>query len=340
MILALGFFFASFIAPLLLFVLAQFLIALARNSPKYRSDKLCVAGFSFVLALCIVSAPAGLLMESSYSKPVFTPDLGAAPSVSTLTGNLSDVSVYPDGDILVDGAMVLRNVTVTMADGAQLWISSSGELSMERCTLSSNGTFKFRVLGNLAMENCTVADMWGGVHWPREWGGIEVYGGNASIRNTTINQALSRAIMVWGVRAEIINCTIINPEHEGIILLESSSIIKGNSISGAETGILVWDSTGVEITGNILSGNDDGVCLTSSDASITGNEIADTSGTDVCYDGASHASISNNTYRSNSYNEGSCGDSDLSFCALVGVIESVVVMAVLIYQGKRLKGAK
>jgi parallel beta-helix repeat protein len=340
MILALGFFFASLITPLLLFVLAQFLIALAKNSPKYRSDKLCVAGFSFVLALCIVSAPAGLLMESSYSKPVFAPDMGAAPSVSTLTGNLSDASVYPDGDILVDGAMVLRNVTVTMADGAQLWVSSSGELRMERCTLSSNGTFKFRVLGNLAMENCSVADLWGVIHWPKEYGGIEIYGGNASILNSTITDALSRAIMVSGARAEIINCTIINPEQEGIILLESSSVIKGNNISGAETGILVWESTGVEITGNTLSSNDDGVLLTSSDANITGNVITDTASTGVGYDGASHASISNNTYRGNGYDAGSSGDSDLSFCALVGVVESVVVMAVLIYQGKRLKSTR
>jgi len=330
--------FAGASAPMMLLLFAQYPLNLARNSEKFRSDRLFVPGFSAILIFCMISSPIAFYYISDMPGPTFDPDPGASPSFSALPmGNYSDMVIHPQGDILVDDALSLRNVTLVMRDEAQIWVMGTGELRIHDSFIMSNGTFKFRSFGQLLLNNTTITNLWGYVTWPIERGGIEVYGGNATIADSIITGGATRGLMVSGTGASITNCTITGFTYEGVVLVNSPSVMWGNTISGSETGILVWNSTGVIIEENIFSGNEWGISLVASEATINNNTFMDNDWAGIDYDAYSNPTFSNNTFRNNADDILASEDSSMLMCGVIAIIESVIVMGILIYQSKKLR---
>ncbi|MBA3044593.1 MAG: right-handed parallel beta-helix repeat-containing protein [Candidatus Thermoplasmatota archaeon] len=326
------------IFPIFLLMVAQLPLKLAKHSEKFRSDRLFIPGFSAILIFCMISSPIAFILFSNEGEPTLNPDPGAPPSFSVLPmRNYSDTTLHPTGDILVDNALFLENVTLVMEDNAQIWVTESGELRIHGSILRSNGTFKFRSFGILELNNTSITNLWGYVYWPTESGGIEVFGGNAIITNTTITGSASRSLMISDCRALIANCTISNTEWEGIVLVNSPSVIRGNTIQGTETGILVWDSTGVMIEENTFSNNSVGVSLTSSEATIRNNTFIDNSDSGIDYDTVSTPTISNNTFQNNFLDTSEFEDFPMLICGIIVIVESIIVMGILMYQSKKLK---
>ena len=331
---------AAVLIPIMTALIAQPLLYMAKNMPKFRTRSLSMAsiGTIFVASALIMAVNAGSLFNLN---PTFDPDPGPAPASSALSsGNYSDMKIYPQGDVFISsGALNLVNVTMVLEDGHQIWIDPGGTLYAERCIFESNGSFMFRVLGTMQLIESEVYNLEGHIDWskvPEEYGGIEIYSGNATIINCTIAGGNTRGIMVSNTYAYIGGNNISGFQYEGIVLVNASANIHKNELSGMEDGIYIQECNDIVISDNYIHDSAYGIDIVASNAIIENNNIS-VSDIAIVYDEGSEPVMNNNTLRADYIDVNVYVEPEVEFCITGIIIVFIVIFAILFYQNRKLR---
>lgn len=337
-----GIFFALWFGPLvyppILIMATQLTASVAKGLPTFRSERLWMGGLVGMIALSLALSPVGFISFNGLYPPDYAPDPRAVPASTTLAmGTYSNTTLAPVGDVLVEGVLVLDNVTLNMADGAQIWIAENGTLVTDGCTLRSEGSYKFRSFGCLCLNGSEISNLLSEIYWPNEWGGIEIYDGRAEIANCTIGATTTRAVMAYRAELTLANCTIITTGYEGIVLMESQATITDCDIAGSETGIMILNSAGVTVQNNIFKDNEDSIIMEDSEVRVQDNTFTDIEWSGITYDAASVLEQSNNSF-TNVGTRTSYSSTDMpgEICFIPLIIEAVVAIGILWYINTRL----
>jgi parallel beta-helix repeat protein len=170
--------------------------------------------------------------------------------------------------------------------------------------------YKFKVYGNMTIENSDVSYMWGlrpsrltGVFI----GGIEIHSDNVIINKSHVFNGEGYGISCYQASPIITNSIIShNTNATGIYLKSSGGLIAYNNITSNRDGIWCYDSSSSTITHNSITSHVDvGIALSVSNAIVTNNYIAnngligDSDGIHI--DDSSNPYIANNTVLNNCY---------------------------------------
>jgi parallel beta-helix repeat protein len=169
--------------------------------------------------------------------------------------------------------------------------------------------YKFKVYGNMTIENSDVSYMWGlrpSRLTPVFIGGIEIHSDNVTINKSHVFNSEGYGISCYQASPIITNSIIShNTNATGIYLKSSGGLIAYNNITSNEYGIRCHDSSSPTITHNSITSNVyDGISLSESHATVTNNYISNNGligDNDGIRIGSSSPYIANNTVLNNKY---------------------------------------
>ncbi len=173
-----------------------------------------------------------------------------------------NVLIYSEDTLIQDEYMNLTNNMVIEAelrlDNCQLffrddhpgelglYVTETGQLIMENCSLGAEFGLRFEVYGNLSVRGSELSGLWGDRDELAGDGGVEIYAKKgeklARFENTTITGGPANGIMAWGSELEVYNCSFTEVKDDPIEIRYGRARIENSSFFDCGDGINAEES--------------------------------------------------------------------------------------------------
>ena len=264
------------------------------------------AAVAVISGLAIYGAFTGILWA-------VTPDIWTIPPLadseddpgtsSVVAGTYVNETMRVAGPVAVHDGETLRlegcRLTFDPAPGPGkgLWVGEGGRLEMVDTIVESadfNTGFGIEVHGSASIVGSVIMNPGDPSLSKRADAGVEVFSSDVAIFGTRFQDANEDALLIYRCSPVVRNCTFINAEDDGILVVEGAPTIEGSNFTGCWIAVEMVSSD-ARLTGCTFNDNGHGVAVSCCSPRIEGNEFKGSTSSDLEFNADDQPILNNNT---------------------------------------------